>query len=180
MAFFSENILRRTPPPMRKERILNRIRSANKTGRALARSLDFECSQSASLPYNEVVKNFRKVEAFYLKELRGNAECALETKRRIAEHLLDQAIFHPCSQRICNSKLKALAKLGFTNIEQEAHFRLIYARGALVRGHRRIAKKTAVEMTEKLKRSLRRRKSLLGRQCLGLFQELLTYINLNP
>jgi hypothetical protein len=150
--------------------------SAASSSRSLARSLDFECMRSASLPYGEVVGNFRKVEKFHLRELGKSAKLALETERRIAEHLLDQAIFHRCAQRVCNSRLKAAAKLGFTDIEREAHFRLLYARGALARGHRRIARKTATEMTEKLERSLKRRKSLLARQCLRLFQELLKYI----
>jgi hypothetical protein len=147
-------------------------------GRSLARTLDFECIRSASLPHNEVVRNFRKVEKYYLQELKGNAELALETRRRVAEHLLDQAILHGCAQRVCNSRLKAAARLGFTTIEREAHFRLLYARGALARGHERIARKTSTEMVGKLERSLTRRKNLLAKKCLMQFQEFLRHLEL--
>jgi hypothetical protein len=158
------------------KRVSSRSRNGASMDRALAKALDFECIRSASLSYDEVVRNFRKVERFYLKELRGDAKLSLETRRRIAEHLLTQALFHPCPQRICSSRLRATAKLGFENVEREAHFQLLYARGSLARGHGRIARKTAVEMTEKLRRSLRRRKSPLAKQCLTLFEGLLEYM----
>jgi hypothetical protein len=165
---------------MRSKQIFRRSGSAASVGRSLARTLDFECIRSASLPHNEVVRNFRKVEKFYLKELRGNPELALETRRRVAEHLLDQAILNGCAQRVCSSRLRTAAELGFTTIEREAHFRLLYARGALARGHVRIARKTAAEMAGKLERSLRRRRSLLAKQYLMQFQELLTHLESQP
>jgi hypothetical protein len=161
---------------MRKGRVSRTSRSTALTGRALARALNFECIKSASLPYRVVVRNFRNVERYFPRQLRGNARHALEAKRRVAKHLLEQAILHGCAQRTCTSRLKAAARLGFTNIEQEAHFRYLYARGALARGHRGIARKTTSEMIGKLERSLRKGKSLPAQQCLDLFQKLLAHL----
>jgi len=71
-------------------------------------------------------------------------------------------------------RFNALAKLGFTDIEQKGHYHLIYARAALERGHYRIADNLASKMILELRRSFPRRRSLLGRELLGHFEQLAT------
>jgi predicted transcriptional regulator len=158
----NENLKHRTKP-----------KSPKAVSREFARAAGFEVVKASSIPYDEVARNFRRLERTYLQHLVGHPSLALEIRRRVSEHLLEQAILHECSQQACRSRLSEALRLGFTNIEQEAHYCLLYARGALARGHRRIAKKTASEMVQKLHRSLKKRRSLLGQQCLMVTQKFL-------
>jgi hypothetical protein len=122
----------------------------------------------------EKVAQLRRVENEYCRRLADEPRLRLEVKRRIAETLLDRSISR--GQRIasCRARFNALAKLGFTNIEQKAHYHLMYARAALERGHPQIAFNLATRMVLDLRRSLRHRRSLLGRELLGHFEQLAT------
>jgi len=151
-------------------------KSPKVVSREFARAAGFEIVKASSIPYDEVARNFRRLERTYLPHLAEHPSLALEIKRRISEHLLEQAILHGCSQQTCRSRLSVALRLGFTNIEQEAHYRLLYAKGALARGHMQIAKKTASEMVRKLRRSLKKRRSLLGQQCLTVTQKFLDHL----
>jgi len=62
--------------------------------------------------------------------------------------------------------------VGFTDIEQKAHYYLIYGRAALERGHPQIADNLARRMIRELRRSLRHRRSILGRRLLGQLERL--------
>ena len=122
----------------------------------------------------EKTAQLRRVENEYCRRLANEPRLRLEVKRRIAEMLLDLSISR--GQRIasCRARFNALAKLGFTNIEQKAHYHLMYARAALERGHPQIAFNLATRMVLDLRRSLRHRRSLLGRELLGHFEQLAT------
>lgn len=158
-------------------RISGRRKSLKSIGRSLARALDFQFAKAATIAYSEVARDLRKLERIYLAQLEGTPELKLEVRRRISEHLLAQAILHRCPQQTCRSRLRAAARLGFTNIEQEAHYRLLYAKGSLARGHRQTAERTASEIAEKLERSLKRQKSLLAQQCLTRAREFLAHLS---
>jgi len=151
-------------------------KSPKVVSREFARAANFEIVKASSISYDKVARNFRRLERIYLPHLAGHPSLALEIRRRVSEQLLEQAILHGCSQRACRSRLSIALRLGFTNIEQEAHYRLLYAKGALARGHRRIAKKTASEMVQKLQRSLKKRRSSLGQQCLMLMRKFLDHL----
>jgi hypothetical protein len=81
----------------------------------------------------------RRIEDEYCRKLADQPSLKLEVKRRIAETLLDMSISREWSFATCRVRFNALAKLGFTDIEQKAHYHLIYARAALERGHCQIA-----------------------------------------
>jgi len=136
-------------------------------GGAFAHSLAQEMTRAATL-YAEVVSSFRRLEKHYVAELGKHPMLARELRRRIAERLLEQAILHGCNLAVCRARLNAAARLGFTDVEQSAHYRLLYAKGAFSRGHKRVAVRTAEQVRDELRRSLRRRKSMLGKRLLGL------------
>jgi len=114
----------------------------------------------------------RRIEDEFCHRLSHKPRLKLEVKRRIAETLLDMSISRGQTLATCRARFKALAKLGFTDVEQKGHYFLIYARAALERGHPRIAANVTNSMIRELRRSLRRRRSLLGRQLLDLFEQL--------
>lgn len=118
------------------------------------------------------IARLHRLEEEYCYRLAKRPRFALEVKRRIAETLLRMSVTHGRSVATCRARLKSLSKLGFTNIEMKAHYHLIYARAALRQGHRQIAFETATRLAFELKRSLPHRRSLLGRELLGNFEEL--------
>jgi hypothetical protein len=120
------------------------------------------------------IAQLRRVENEYCRRLANEPRLKLEVKRRIAETLLDMSISRGRRIASCRARLNALAKLGFTNIEQKAHYHLMYARAALERGHPQIAFNLATRMVLELRRSLRHRRSLLSRELLGHFEQLVT------
>jgi hypothetical protein len=63
----------------------------------------------------------------------------------------------------CRARFNAIAKPGYTDIEQTGYYYLIYALTALERGHTQVADGLASKMIFEMRRSLRRRRSLLGR-----------------
>jgi hypothetical protein len=74
------------------------------------------------------------------------------------------------------TKLKAIERLGFSSIEQKSHYVLMYARTAWKQGHQRIALNSGEQMIQELRRSLSRRHSLLGRELLGRFEQLVSNV----
>lgn len=114
----------------------------------------------------------RRIESEYCRKLDSEPRLKLEVKRRIAETLLDMSISRGQSLKTCRVRFNALVKVGFTDIEQKAHYYLIYGRAALERGHPKSADKLARRMIGELRRSLRHRDSILGRQLLGHFGRL--------
>jgi hypothetical protein len=145
-------------------------------GAAFARSLDWEMTRADTISYSEVVSSLRKLEKRYVGQLREHPKFARELRRRIAEKLLEQAILHGCNLSVCRARLNAAVRLGFTDVEQSAHYRLLYAKGALARGHRRVAYRMAAAIAKDLERSLKKRKSLLGKELLGLTRRYLDYV----
>jgi hypothetical protein len=161
---------RRTPDS---PRVRNRVQSV---GGAFARSLAFETTRAATIGYAEVVSSLRQLEKEYVGQLEEHPKFALELRRRVAEKLLEQAIFHGCKLSVCRARLNAAERLGFTDVEQSAHYRLLYAKGAFVLGHKRVAYRTATAIATDLERSLKKRKSLLAKHLLTLTREYLDHI----
>jgi hypothetical protein len=120
------------------------------------------------------IAQLRRVEDEYCRRLANEPRLKLEVERRIAETLLDMSISRGRRIANCRARLNALAKLGFANIEQKAHWHLMYARAALERGHPQTASNIATGMVIELRRSLRHRRSLLGCELLGHFEQLAT------
>jgi len=118
------------------------------------------------------IARLRRIEDEFCRRLANKPRLKVEVKRRIAETLLDMSISQGQTLATCRVRFGALAKLGYTDVEQKAHYCLIYARAALERGHPRIADNVTKNMIPELRRSLRRRRSLLGRQLLRLFEQL--------
>jgi len=139
--------------------------------REFAKALSW-VANAGNVTYRTVTARLRALERSYLKRA-GTKFASREMKRRIAEQMLHQAIFHSCSLATCRGRLRALEHLGFTNIETKGHCCLLYARGALARGHERAAQITAKVMARDLERSLRRRRSLLARDLLKSIHDLL-------
>ncbi len=134
-------------------------------------------TRAATISYGEVVQSLRRLEREYVPQLDGHPKFARELKRRIAEKLLEQAILHGCKLSVCRARLNAAARLGFTDVEQSAHYRLLYAKGAFARGHKRVAYRTAAAIATDLEQSLRRRrKNLLGKHLLKLTREYLEHM----
>ena len=145
-------------------------------GGAFAHSLGWEMTRARTLTYAEVVNNLRSLERQYVGQLQKHPEFALELRRRIAEKLLEQAIFHGCKLSVCRARLNAASRLGFTDIEQSAHYRLLYAKGAFDRGHTLVAYRTTTTIARDLECSLRRRRSRLGKHLLTLTREYMNHI----
>jgi hypothetical protein len=140
--------------------------------REFAKALDWEVANAGSVSYRTVTARLRGLERSFLRRAGRKFE-AREMKRRVAEQMLEQAIFHNCSLAVCGERLKALERLGFTNIERKGHCYLLYARGALARGHKRAAQIKAKAMARNLERSLHGRRSLLARDLLKSIRDLL-------
>ena len=119
------------------------------------------------------VAQLRRIEDEFCRRLASKPRLKLEVKRRIAETLLDMSISRGQALATCRARFNALARLGYTDTEQKAHYYLIYARAALERGHPRISANLTRTMILELRRSLRRRRrNLLARQLLSLFEQL--------
>jgi len=118
------------------------------------------------------IEQLRRIEDEFCRRLAHKPRLKVEVKRRIAETLLAMSISRGQTLSTFRGRFNALAKLGFTDVEQKAHYFLIYARAALEHGHPRIAGNITNGMIRELRRSLSRRRSLLGRQLLGLFEQL--------
>lgn len=118
------------------------------------------------------IAQLRRIESEYCRKLANEPRLKRELKRRIAETLLDMSISRGRSLKICRVRFNALAKVGFTDIEQKAHYYLYYGRAALERGHPQIADNLASRMIRELRNSLRHRRSILGRQLLGHLERL--------
>jgi len=118
------------------------------------------------------IARLRRIESEYCPKLTSEPHLRLEVKRRIAETLLDMSISRGRSLKTCRVRFNALLKVGFTDIEQKAHYYLIYGRAALERVHPQIADNLARRMIRELRRSLRHRRSILGRRLLGQLERL--------
>lgn len=136
--------------------------------RAFAKALGWEAASAASVSYKEVVVRHRRLERHYLKQAAGNRRLCREIRRRVAEQLLEQAIFHGCGLKLCRERLRRVSRLGFTNVERKAHYYLLYAKGAFARGHKRVAHRTTTAIARELERTLGKRKNPLARDLLRL------------
>lgn len=119
------------------------------------------------------VAQLRRIEGEFCRRLAHQPRLKLEVKRRIAETLLDMSISRGQTLATCRARFNALARLGYTDTEQKAHYVLIYARAAFDKGHTRIGANLTRAMILELRRSLRRRpRNLLARELLRLFEQL--------
>jgi hypothetical protein len=123
--------------------------------------------------HRQKVAQLRRIEDEFCHRLSHKPSLKLELKRRIAETLLDMSISRGQTFATCRARFNALAKLGYTDTEQKAHYVLIYARAAFDKGHPRIGLNLTRAMILELRRSVRRRpRNLLARQLLRLFEQL--------
>ena len=164
------------PQSMKEKRVQTISRKSEKVspiGRCFMRAHDREIVKSGKISYDESLRNLQMLEAFFVNALKEKPKDALEIKRRIAESRLDLALRKNCSVAVCRARLKALSHLGFTSLERKALFHLIYARGALARGHNRAAKRVSVAIIEELENSLKNRKSRPEKQMLAVARNFL-------
>lgn len=129
---------------------------------------------SSSLTYRQKLVQLRLLERKHCRILAKQPRLQREIKRRIAETLLELSVLRGCDIATCRTKLKALERLGFSSIELKSHFVLRYARTALKQGHQQIAVTSANKMIVELRHSLSQRRSLLGRELLSLFEQLVS------
>lgn len=132
--------------------------NAAQLGKEFSRELVGVLERAREGEHFETVRDLRKLEKRYVERLSSQPELSLEIRRRVAERLLEEAIRSGCSIGVCRAKLKALANLGFAEIEQKAHWYLVYARGALARRHLLAARRIAAELIEELHAALDRRR----------------------
>ncbi len=143
---------------------------------ALTRSVG-EALNAAGRDYRKVSVLLRRLERSQIAQLQGNQRLIQEARRRIAELLLWNALRHGCSFEVCRTRLNNLCKLGFSRIESKSTYYLLYARGAMERGHRAVARKIATTMKSELERYLQRRKSLAGEEDLKLIRSFLAKLD---
>lgn len=141
--------------------------------RDFAKALDTEVVKAGGIGYRSVVTRLRRLERSFLSMLPVKSADALELRRRIAEQIYQQALSHNCSPALCRAKLRALTRLGFTDVERKAHFYLLDARAALSRGEKPVARRTAAAMIRELEAAPGRRGNPLRRELLGLTKALL-------
>ena len=161
-----------------------RVKTASKQRRKIShaerffmRALDWEIVKSEKISYDETLRNLQLLEAFFVNALKKQPADALEIKRRIAEWRLDRAIRKNCSFAVCQAQLNALSRIEFSNMERKAYCHLIYARGALARGHIHAAKRVSTATIKELENSLKNHKSRAEKQMLELTRSFLDSID---
>jgi hypothetical protein len=135
-------------------------------GRALARDIDRHFVAPRTKSYREAARDFKALEQYYVAKLARHPDLALEVRRRVAESNLHQALLHGCSLSVCRARLTELSNLGFQDVERKAHFWLIFAKQALARGHKRIAKRITSQIIDDLKVVMDKRRNPLAEACL--------------
>jgi len=141
--------------------------------RDFAKALAREVAKAGGISYRAVVARLRHLQRSCLALLPASSADALEVRRRIAEQMFQQALFHDCSRAVCRAKLKALSNLGFTDLERKAYFYLLDARAALSRGDKTLARRTAATMIRELENAPKRGRNDLRKELLGLTKALL-------
>lgn len=131
---------------------------------------------SGRLTYRQKLAQLRLLEVKQCQLLARRPRLLLEIKRRIAETIFDLSLSRGYDIATYRTKLKAIERLGFSSIEQKSHYVLMYARTAWKQGHQRIALNSGEQMIQELRRSLSRRHSLLGRELLGRFEQLVSNV----
>jgi hypothetical protein len=111
----------------------------NRLGLAFAKEIEACWSASFQGTYSDFARDLRRIERKYVVALKNEPPYALEVRRRAAEYMLQSAIAHKCTIRLCSEKLKRNLQLGFTDRWREVHFRLMYAEALLMRGNSRTA-----------------------------------------
>lgn len=148
-------------------------RHVREQGDAFVRDVSAVQRVACGLTYRSFAARLRCIERVHVRQLRRHPLFQREIRRRIAELLLLEATVRGCPFETCRRRMKELEKLGFTDIESKAFYSLIYARAARRHGHRRLARGTAIAMTDELRRSLRRRKSRLAQSYVDSLEEFL-------
>lgn len=105
--------------------------------RALARALDQVSAKSLSAGFEEMAAAYREVESAFLPQVAGDDRLVLETKRRVAELILYEALSKEMPPEVCRESLRQVEHLGFADLERKATVYLIYARDCLKRGRKR-------------------------------------------
>ncbi len=129
------------------------------------------------ISYRTLAARLRGLEGLYVAQLGKNRRLAIEIKRRVAENLLKEAIWRGCSFGVCRKRMKALSRLGFSTVETKSTHYLFYARGALERGHKSVARRFATYMVRELESYLGRSISPWAKQDLQLLKVFLTELD---
>jgi hypothetical protein len=143
------------------------------TGKEFSRNLLRILERARGRRFSETASDLRVLERDYVQRFKSRPDLALEVRRKVSERLLEEAIKSGCKLSACRSRLNALSRLGFSEIEIKAHWFLIYARGALSRGHRLTAHRVASALSEELQASLDERKSKVNPKKLAAARDLL-------
>src|SRR4030095_9786229 len=96
--------------------------------RALARDLQIAYTETREMDFDAVVHALKSLEDAHLANVAGNHFLALETKRRVAELLMDSATSRLCPLETVRALLDDLFRLGFTDLERKGTMCLIFSR----------------------------------------------------
>jgi hypothetical protein len=152
-------------------------RKLNSVERDFIRSFNQLFVVAPTMPFEEVTHRMRALERHYLSLLENFPDFALEIRRRMAEMDLELSLLSfQRSLAVCRNKLQRLARLGYQDVERKAHFEILFVRGAIVRGHKRVAKRHATQVAEELRAELKKRKSSLAEHCLAIIESTLRFI----
>ena len=83
----------------------------------LAEDIASVCLKESVMTFEDIVKSYRIIERSHLARASDNQFHALETRRRVAERLVDAAIHKDRPWEESRVLLDELFRLGFTNIE---------------------------------------------------------------
>lgn len=129
---------------------------AEAIGRAFARSVDLLYSGFARASYTESIRALRRIETEHVKKLRKGSVLRLELRRRTAELFLEQSLVHGCPLSVCRRRLKIAQRIGWSGVDRELHFSLLFARGMIARGHFRTATAISNHCISSAQRELRK------------------------
>jgi RPA family protein len=84
-------------------------------GRALGYALQSVVIKEQILSFDDVVREYKRVEKVFVKHTDGNAFHVLETKRRVAERILCAATRFEQPFEVCQAAWNEMVAVGFTN-----------------------------------------------------------------
>lgn len=102
--------------------------------KALATDIAMLCVKYRDLTFEEIVESYRIIERTALARVSDNQFLALETKRRVAEQLVDAAVYKDRPWEESRVLLDKVFRLGFTNIEVKVNVLLIFSKYCLKTG----------------------------------------------
>jgi hypothetical protein len=132
--------------------------SQDQLSRALARDLQIAYTQTREMDFDGVVEALKSLENAHVASVGGNHFLALETKRRVAELLLDLATCRLCPFETVRDLLDDLFRLGFTDLERKGTMCLVFSRYCQDTGRNQ----EAIDLLEHLKAELEEESARTG------------------